>query len=381
MNSSYNNFRNIIKFPINNQVILQLFALDLLGYKSNEYTILKHKFDNDFHLNNKKCVSIKQKIGAYILLFLINSFFALFTILRSIERGPAWQKTFLQACVFQFVAEIVFYETSECFILHYYIPHSIKNKVLQTKNTILSLLDTQNNDFASQFNMCRYFFTSFHIASFFPFFSASKLISNYHSYLPYNSLSHKWKKYLNENHSNITQNFFFTKYFSRSLIFFSTLSPFIQKLTINTLQPFFMSIIIALFVFINQNLYFLFFIFIIVFYKVFYYFKDKHFNLNLSKKLSVDKFHNIVNISNHSDANSDTNSDIEISRIPNIDCDDPVEDSIFINSSSSSSSSSSSESDTESDSNLSYNLSSICSSDLDSSDKYLSYCSDSSWSA
>ena len=135
------------------------------------------------------------------------------------------------------------------------------------------------------------------------------------------------------------------------------------------------------FVFINQNLYFLFFIFIIVFYKVFYYFKDKHFNFNLSKKVSVDKFHNIVNISNHSDANSDANSDasndIEICRIPSIDCDDPVEDSIFIDSSSSSSS----ESDSESDSNLSYNLSSICSSDLDSSDNYLSYCSDSSWSA
>ena len=99
--------------------------------------------------------------------------------------------------------------------------------------------------------------------------------------------------------------------------------------------------------------------------------------MNLSKKVSVDKFHNIVNISNHSDTNSDANSDIEICRIPSIDCDDPVEDTFFIDSSSSSSS----ESDTESDSNLSYNLSSICSSDLDSSDKYLSYCSDSSWSA
>jgi len=98
--------------------------------------------------------------------------------------------------------------------------------------------------------------------------------------------------------------------------------------------------------------------------------------LNLSKKVSVDKFHNIVNISNHSNTNSDTNNDIEICRTPSIDCDDPVshnEDTLFIYSSSGS--------DSESYSNLSYNLSSNWSADLDSSDRYLSYCSDSSWSA
>jgi hypothetical protein len=381
MNSSYNNFKNIIKFPINNQVILQIFALDLLGYKSNEYTILKHKLDNDFQLNNKKCVSINQQIGAYMLLFFINCFFVIFTIVRSIERGPAWQKTFLQACVFQFIAEIIFYESSECFVLDYYIPYSIKDKVLQTKNTIFSLLDKQNkqnNDFVRKINMCRYFFTSFHIASLFPFFTTSKLISNYHSYLPCNSLSQKWKKCLIENNSNLLYNFSLTKYFSRSLIFFSTLSPFIQKLTINTLQPFFMSIIIALFVFINQNPYLFVFIFIIFLYKVFYYFKDKNFNLNLSKKVSVDKFHNIVNISNNYTANNDTTDEIEICSIHSIDCDNSIshnDDSLFIDSLSLSSCSSDG---FDSDTNSSYYVSSNCSSDFDSN---LSYCSDYSWSA
>ena len=71
-----------------------------------------------------------------MVVVLLNFFFIFFSLLRGLERGTEWQKLFAIACALQFIVEIIFYESTECFIVNFVIPDLVKKEVVAVGDTI-----------------------------------------------------------------------------------------------------------------------------------------------------------------------------------------------------------------------------------------------------
>lgn len=89
------------------------------------------------------------KIIAWIVVILLNFFFVFFSILRGLQRGEAWQRLYLMACIFrknplvswlipfsEILVEVIIYETSECAIVHFVIPDLAREEVRTASLTI-----------------------------------------------------------------------------------------------------------------------------------------------------------------------------------------------------------------------------------------------------
>ena len=63
-----------------------------------------------------------HKIIAWFSLICLNIFFVYYVIVLGFVRGKDFQQTYVMLAVFQFIFEIVFYETTECIYINYFIP-------------------------------------------------------------------------------------------------------------------------------------------------------------------------------------------------------------------------------------------------------------------
>ena len=73
-----------------------------------------------------------HKAAALCVVICVNVFFVFFSISRALQRGKAWQKSFIAASIVQMIIEIFVYETAECIWLNFIIPSSIRKGTVPT---------------------------------------------------------------------------------------------------------------------------------------------------------------------------------------------------------------------------------------------------------
>ena len=107
--------------------ILHYFVLDLLGRDTPAAKIFATKSEHDFRYS--MVVSRVAKILAWCGVIVLNLFFIYFSMLRGLQRGHDWQIMYLVGCLIQLLVEVVFYETSECALIHFLIPDLARNEI------------------------------------------------------------------------------------------------------------------------------------------------------------------------------------------------------------------------------------------------------------
>jgi hypothetical protein len=123
--------------------ILHLFILDLLGRDTPAAKIFRMKSEEDFR--HSMVVTKLFKALTWICIVLLNLGLVFFTMLRALQRGFDWQvsqsvislsvclippqRVYLFACILQFVVEILFYETTECLLMSFFIPDLVRTEV------------------------------------------------------------------------------------------------------------------------------------------------------------------------------------------------------------------------------------------------------------
>jgi hypothetical protein len=139
----------------------------------------------------------------------MNVFFVYFSILRAYERGYRWQKLFALACLVQFLVEVVFYETTECAMVHFLIPDLVRAEVqgagVALRNIVSQLCTSQSLGRTSSSSLSspsaaahvmldapQYLFVSANVAKSYPDLLESVLIRSYHTCWP-GPYATKWK--------------------------------------------------------------------------------------------------------------------------------------------------------------------------------------------
>ena len=182
-------------------------------------------------------------------------FFVYFSILRAYERGNVWQRMFAFACLVQFLVEVIFYETTECVMVHFLIPDLVRTEVqtagIALRNIVKQVCTSQSLSLSSSssnvlLDAPRYLFVSTNVAEKYPDMLESVLIRSYHSYWP-GPYSEKWKL----DHSSrlslpiggsgmlngVTRGFSVTVVLISLLKEFGASSPGIQRLLLHSVQP------------------------------------------------------------------------------------------------------------------------------------------------
>lgn len=224
--------------------------------------IFRSKVDHDFR--ESKYVTLTAKRCGWAVIVLLNVIFIYFSLLRALQRGQKWQTMYLTACIFQLVAEILFYETSECVLLHYIIPALAQNEVRSVRYVVLTAI--QNIWSAAPpdnliLDAPKYLYVSTSLANKFRDLLESVIIQSYHSYSP-GELAKKWRGpgYLlltspepslwssaRSSARRVTLS-------ALTISFMQTvgaMSPTIQRVMIHTLQP----LVLAALVFFGQLVY------------------------------------------------------------------------------------------------------------------------------
>ena len=240
--------------------LLHLFVLDLLGRDTPVAKIFLTKSEEDFR--HTMVVSYWMKVAAWVAVVIINLFFVYFSMLRGLERGQRWQNLFLMACIVQFIIEVFFYETSECAIVHYYIPNLAKKEVQSVSFTLHQAVqkictNTVIDNADVVLDAPRYLFVSTNLAQRFPDLLESVIVQSYHTYSP-GELARKWKIShgstftLNMNpwaRSNArVRRFTLTALFIAMMQQLGSTNPIIQRVLIHLLQPLAVSAICLLLV-------------------------------------------------------------------------------------------------------------------------------------
>jgi len=230
--------------------ILHLFIIDLLGRDTPVAKIFMTKSEEDFR--HSFVVTKTVKVFAWILVACLNLFFVYFSVLRGLERGVEWQRLYLVACLMQFFIEIFFYETSECAIVHFYIPDLARNEVRSVGFAIHQAVNKVcTATVESAGNMIldapRYFFVSSNVAKRFPDLLESAIVMSYHTYSP-GELARKWRfSYSSDTFSTSLNPWSRSRSrvgrFTVSTVLVGILqrlgamSPTVQRVVIHTLQP------------------------------------------------------------------------------------------------------------------------------------------------
>jgi len=225
--------------------ILHLFCLDLLGRNTPVARIFQIKAEEDFR--HAMVVTKTAKRMAWLTVVVLNLFFVYFSMLRGLERGLAWQQTYLTACIIQFIIEIFFYETTECAFVHFLIPDLARNEVRSAAFTMHQAIQkicwTGSQMTPTILDAPRYFFVSTNVAQKFPHLLESIIVQSYHSYLP-GEIGNKWKfmpasglfGWRYSSRSRVVK-FSLTNVLVRLLQHLGGTSPTAQRVLIHLMQP------------------------------------------------------------------------------------------------------------------------------------------------
>jgi len=232
--------------------ILHLFVLDILGKTTSAAKIFTAKSSEDFR--HSVVVTRLAKRGAMVALVLVNFFFVYFSILRGLQRGKEWQMVYLTACLMQIAIEILFYETTECAIVHFIIPSLVLDEINNASDALhkavqkicASLYSEQDKTIV--LDAPQYLYVSTNVAKKYPDLMESVIVQSYHSYLP-GEIGSAWRIH----HSGRSTSFIvrFTEAMSTS-IFMQTLQRIgampgnIQRIIIHSIQPLLVSSFIIL---------------------------------------------------------------------------------------------------------------------------------------
>lgn len=255
--------------------ILHLFVVDLLGGDTPAAQVYSMKFEEDFR--STMIVTKLSKWIAWIVVILLNLFFIFFTMLKGLRRGKSWQNTYVVACIFQFLIEFLFYETTECVIINFFIPELVRTEVQAAMFAVKKAFQSIHQGISSIssrriLNASSYFYISSHVSACFPQSLARIIIASHSTYLP-GQISLKWlpnqQKWYQWNtlcFRKIGTHRQQVRYIPLSTLFilllqrFSTIDSFVQRMIIHLLQP-----IVLLFLFMLTILYQNFFYFFIIF--------------------------------------------------------------------------------------------------------------------
>jgi hypothetical protein len=184
--------------------ILQLFIKDLLGRDSSAARIFKSKVDEDYR--ELPVVKRWHQHVALATILLLNSFFIFFAILRGYARGQSWQRSYMIACVMQFLLDILLFETLECIWVNVLVPSVVTKEVSRihmilhsaVQNMVMHALydeeaDSDNDDEDDAvmgkkakvvMNAADYLFISTKVAKVFPQLMESVIVLSYQTYMP-----------------------------------------------------------------------------------------------------------------------------------------------------------------------------------------------------
>ncbi len=278
--------------------LLQLFIEDLLGRTTPAAKIFRSKAEEDYH--HLPVVSMRSKYLATAIILLLDAFFIYYSILKGFVKGNSWQRSYMFACIVQFIVEVFVFESFECLWINVVVPsfvakevHSIHATVQAAVEQLMFALtgrqDTFGNHMISQqeskvrdgevdgrdddsfadkkaskviLNTPDYLFLSTNVACHYPNLIESLIIMAYQTYMP-GELARKWK----ESHSMITKSkdFFvsgkyiqslwvFTTVFSVMTISFAATVPFeLQRMILRFLQPFILGGLILIYMTISSS--------------------------------------------------------------------------------------------------------------------------------
>jgi hypothetical protein len=182
--------------------ILQLFIQDLLGRDTASAKIFAVKAEEDYV--TQPVVSMSKKIISAVLLILFNALCIYYSILRGYRKGLAWQRSFLMACIVQFLIEVFYNETLLCLYVHCFVPSIVPDAEIKRVQSVLHhCIHSMCNDFFDPndhsetdkqlLNVADYFFVSTHVAKAYPDLMESMIVLAYKSFMS-GAIGHKWKR-------------------------------------------------------------------------------------------------------------------------------------------------------------------------------------------
>ena len=205
-------------------------------------------------------ISTPIKTLGWIVVALMNAFFVYFSILRGLERGLEWQKLFALACVIQLVVEVIFYETSECAVVHFFIPDLVRSQVQTAafvlRRAVQSMCKNDDDDQEVVLDVPQYLFVSTALASRMPHLVESSIILSYHTHNP-GELSRLWRPHFSvvntvlgrQRHSTgAAKSFTLSAVFMSVCLFVGSQSITLQRMLIHAVQPI---VAVALFVIVS----------------------------------------------------------------------------------------------------------------------------------
>jgi hypothetical protein len=236
--------------------ILHLFIKDLLGRDTPAAIIFETKSAEDF--KHTKVVTKTMKRLAMLLLVGINFFFVYYAMLTGYRRGINWQRTYLMACIIQFVTEIVLFETMECVWVNCCIPVLVSSEVRRVGESITevvrNLCSNVHADTNIFLNAPDYLFVSTNVAKKFPHLMESILVQAYTTHLP-GELARKWQVGAIARNQRMQRLRHATLLGSMlGVLQYLGTAPFVvQRLFIRFVQPFFFSGLVLLWSLIVSN--------------------------------------------------------------------------------------------------------------------------------
>jgi hypothetical protein len=240
--------------------ILHLFILDILGRNTPVAKIFLSKSENDFR--HSMVVTRNAKYLAWVAVFAINMFFVYFSVLRGLQRGLDWQRSYLTGCIIQLALEILVYETSECAIVNYFIPNLALREVHHAREALNSAIEIVCGSNSRKFQIIldapSYLFVSSNLAKSFPSLLESIIVSSYHSCTPGSSAKlwrfnqplevSWWAFWPNSSNNHNGGRVFFTSMLLSALQHLGASSPTLQRLLIHGVQPLFVSAIFLMWI-------------------------------------------------------------------------------------------------------------------------------------
>jgi hypothetical protein len=191
------NIGNSLKLATDQHIgleILHLFVLDVLGRDTLAARIFKAKAAEDFF--TVRVVTRRGKMLAWSGVVFLNLFFVYFTILKSFQKGSAWQRAFLIGTIVQIVVEVVFNETIECMWVNFMVPRLVSEEVnraaFKMHLAVSQLCAPETVDSNYFLDAPAYLFVSTAVAKKFPNHLESMVVRAYQSHLP-GMLADKWQ--------------------------------------------------------------------------------------------------------------------------------------------------------------------------------------------
>jgi hypothetical protein len=236
--------------------MLHLFVLDILGRDTAAARIFQFKAEEDFF--KVRVVSRRTQMLAWCGVVFLNLFFVYFTILKSYEKGNAWQRAFVAGAIVQIVVEVLFNETIECVWVNFLVPRLVSeevNKVAMKLHAAISQLCAPETSDSHYFlDAPSYLFVSTAVAKKFPALLESMVVRAYQSHLP-GMLANKWHfgPVARINRSGVMRTMSLAATVTAGLQA-AAASPFIfQRMVIRTAQPWLLTGIIVAFAYLLKQ--------------------------------------------------------------------------------------------------------------------------------